>query len=278
LLFTLAEIGAPKALAAAARLRLHHPASEIVAHETNLDARNARALVAGHDVVLDCTDNFAARFVLHDACHALGVPLVSAAVHRFEGTLDVFRRGEGGCVHCLWPARRADELDVAGNCAAGPVFAPAVGVLGTLQASEALKLLLGVDAEATRRTTLVNVLDNSFLTIARPARADCPVCGQPGTAPSGALVSGARDDASALLDRETFAALVPAPRIVRLAEPDDTSSAPDIVSPHDLARLRELAAEGPIALTCRSGVRSVALARLLRAEGVNNVYALSRAD
>lgn len=272
LLFTTAEIGAPKALAAAARLRLHNPAIEIMAHETDLDARNARALVAGHDVVLDCTDNFASRFVLHDACHALGVPLVSAAVHRFEGTLDVFRRDEGGCVHCLWPSRRADELDVAGNCASGPVFAPAVGVLGTLQASEALKLLLGLDPDAARRTTLVNLLDNSSLTIARPARADCPVCGQLETAASIDDV----DDASVLLDREAFAALEPAPRVVRLAEPGETPSSADAVSPHDLARLRELAAEGPIALTCRSGVRSVALARLLRAEGARNVYALSR--
>lgn len=277
LLFTTAEIGAPKALAAAARLRLHNPAIEITAHESNLDARNARALVAGHDVVLDCTDNFASRFVLHDACHALDVPLVSAAVHRFEGTLDVFRRGEGGCMHCLWPARRADELEVAGNCAAGPVFAPAVGVLGMLQASETLKLLLRLDPDATRRTTLVNLLDNSFLTIARPARADCPLCGQPEVPSSGAAENGAHDDASALLDREAFAALVPTPRVVRLADANETPNAPDTVSPHDLARLRELAAEGVIALACRSGVRSAALARLLRAEGVRNVYAL-RAD
>ncbi|MBI2513255.1 MAG: ThiF family adenylyltransferase [Opitutae bacterium] len=272
LLFTVAEIGAPKALAAAARLRLHAPALDVVAHETNLDARNARALVAGHDVVLDCTDNFASRFILHDACHALGVPLVSAAVHRFEGTLDVFRRGEGGCVHCLWPARRADELDGTGNCAAGPVFAPAVGVLGTLQASEALKLLLGLDADAARRTTLVNLLDNSFLTIARPARADCPVCGQPETA----APAFAADDAAALLDSETLAALDPAPRVVCLAEPNETPGATEAISPHDVARLRALAAEGPLALTCRSGVRSAALARLLRAEGLRNVYALAR--
>lgn len=276
-LFTLAEIGAPKALAAAARLRLHTPTIEIAAHETDLDARNARALVAGHDVALDCTDNFAARFVLHDACHALGVPLVSAAVHRFEGTLDVFRHGEGGCVHCLWPARRADELEVAGNCAAGPVFAPAVGMLGTLQASETLKLLLGLDPEAARRTTLVNLLDNSFLTIARPARADCPACGTPEAAFAPVGRTDRDSDDAALLDHETFAALNPAPRVVRLAGPGETPGATDVVSPHDLARLRELAADRPLALTCHSGVRSAALARLLRAEGLRNVYALSRA-
>lgn len=273
LLFTTAEIGAPKALAAAARLRLHNPAIEIAAHETNLTARNARALVTGQDVVLDCTDNFAARFVLHDACHALGVPLVSAAVHRFEGTLDVFRRSEGGCLHCLWPARRVDELEAAGNCAAAPVFAPAVGVLGVLQASEALKLLLRLDAEAARRTTLINLLDNSSLTIARPARADCPDCGRPDAL---TFVDGG-GEAAALLDREALDALAVTPRIVRIAEPSDSPGTIDGVLPHDLARLRELAAEGPIALTCDRGVRSAALARLLRAEGLRNVYALTEA-
>jgi len=95
LLFTLAEVGAPKVLAAAARLRLQHPAIEIKTHHGDLTATNARALVAGHDVVLDCTDNFTSRFILHDACQALGLPLISAAVHRFEGTLDVFQRGPG---------------------------------------------------------------------------------------------------------------------------------------------------------------------------------------
>jgi adenylyltransferase/sulfurtransferase len=178
ILFTAAEVGASKALAAAARLRLHNPAVRVTAFATELTAPNARALVAGHDVVLDSTDNFATRFLVHDACYALGVPLVSAAVHGFEGTLDVFRRGEGGCLHCQWPDHNAAELDSAGACAGGPVFGPTVGVLGVMQAAEALKLLLGREGDGPRQTRLVNLLDGSLLAITRTARTGCPVCGR----------------------------------------------------------------------------------------------------
>ena len=276
ILFTAAEIGAPKALAAAARLRLHNPAVEVTAHDTEFTARNARALVAGHDVVLDGTDNFATRFVVHDACHALGVPLVSAAVHRFEGTLDVFRRGEGGCLNCQWLEHGAAELDTAGNCAGGPVFGPAVGVLGVMQAAEALKLLLGREGDAPRQTRLVNLLDGSLLAIARVARPGCPACGRPeqlhnspGADPAGT---------SLWIDTGRLATLGAAVRIVHLTEPGEPVPAEGnalAVPGHDLARLRELAAAGPLVLTCRHGVRSAALARLLRAEGVSTVYALS---
>lgn len=276
ILFTAAEIGAPKALAAAARLRLHNPAVEVTAHETEFTAHNARTLVAGHDAVLDGTDNFATRFLVHDACHALGVPLVSAAVHRFEGTLDVFRRGEGGCLHCQWPGHGAAELDTAGNCAGGPVFGPAVGVLGVMQAAETLKLLLGREGDAPRQTRLVNLLDGSLLAVTRAARPGCPVCGR---------LEQLRDAAAAetsaspvRIESARLAGLGTAARIVHLVEPGDPAPAtgPALAVPvHDLARLRELAAEGPLVLTCRHGVRSAALARLLRAEGVPAVYALA---
>ncbi len=276
ILFGTAEVRAPKALAAAARLRQHNPSVEIVAHEGDLSASNARALVAGQAVVLDCTDNFATRFVLHDACQALGVPLVQAAVHRFEGTLDVFRRGTGGCLHCLWLGRTPADLETAENCAGGPVFGPAVGVLGVMQAAEAIKLLLGREGDAARQTRLINLLDNSQLTIERAARTDCPVCGRvDGLA--AATIPAAGGAAPLLLDAQQVAALGPTARLVYLLEPDETAPASEksllSVPTHDLIQLRELAAEGAIVLTCRHGLRSAALARLLRAEGVGSVQA-----
>ncbi|MBI2516499.1 MAG: ThiF family adenylyltransferase [Opitutae bacterium] len=176
-LFAAHDIGASKALVAAARLRAQSPTIEITVHDTEFSVRNARALVAGHDVVLDGTNNFSTRFLMHDACLALGVPLVSAAVHRFEGTLDVFRRGAGGCLHDQWPGRAAGEFDAAGNCAGAPVFAPAAGVLGVMQAAEALKILLGIEGEAAQRTQLVNLLDGTFQTIARPSALTVPSAG-----------------------------------------------------------------------------------------------------
>ena len=273
-LFTPAEVGAPKALAAAMRLRQQQPALTVEAHEVECALGNVRALVAGQSVVLDCTDNFATRYLLHDACLALGVPLVSAAVHRFEGTLDVFRRGAGGCLHCLSAGRGAAELVEADNCAGGPVFAPAVGVLGVMQAAEALKLLLGLEGDAVRQTRLVNLLDGTQLSVQREPRAGCPVCSRVDQLPAEVTKP---DEASLFVDPAGLAALGPGARLVYLAEPGDASApAPALTVPAlDLVRLRELAAEGPLVLHCRHGLRSAALARLLRAEGRAGIHALA---
>lgn len=274
ILFTTAELGAPKALAAAARLRLHNPAVRVTSHEGELTPQNARAIVAGQSVVLDCTDNFATRFLLHDTCVALGVPLVSAAVHRFEGTLDVFRRGDGGCLHCQWQGRRAAELDTAGTCAGGPVFGPAVGVLGVMQAAEAIKLLLALDGASPRQSRLVNLLDGSQLTIAREARPDCPVCSRLDQLKAARPV--AFSDTALFLGASGVSALGATAQTVYLTESGEAAPTGVLAVPTlDLARLRELAAIGPLVLTCRYGVRSAALARLLRAEGVANAFALT---
>ena len=276
ILFTPAEIGAPKALAGAVRLRLHNPAIEVTAHDGNLTPANATALVTGQSVVLDCTDNFTARFLVHDACRAAGVPLVSAAVHRYEGELNVFAPGATGCLHCQWSGQGADALDAVGSCATGPVFAPAVGVLGIQQAAETLKLLLGIGEVALNRTRLVNLLDGTTLAIERAARPACPVCGRPDgrAAPTGG-------DPAALLTEEQLAAL-PSVRVVVLLEPGESLASARYpagaigISASDLVRIRELAQHGPVALTCRAGIRSAAIARLLRAEGLANVHGLSR--
>jgi molybdopterin/thiamine biosynthesis adenylyltransferase/molybdopterin synthase catalytic subunit/rhodanese-related sulfurtransferase len=276
ILFTTAEIGAPKALAAAARLRLHNPSAKITGHEGELTPHNARALIAGQDVVLDCTDNFATRFLVHDACLALGVPLVQAAVHRFEGSLDVFRRGAGGCLHCQWTGRSPGELDSAGTCAGGPVFGPAVGVLGVMQAAEAIKLVLGREGDSPHQTRLVNLLDGSQLTIERGARPDCPVCSRLDQLKAAKPVPV--NDTVLFLDAAGIAALGPTAQTIYLTEPGEAAPSGKAVVPAlDLVRLRELAIAGPLALTCRYGVRSAALARLLRAEGATQVFVLTQA-
>jgi adenylyltransferase/sulfurtransferase len=232
-------------------------------------------------VVLDCTDNFATRFVLHDACFSAGVPLVQAAVHRFEGTLDVFHRGSGGgCLHCLRQNRSVAELEsAAGNCAGGAVFGPAVGVLGTMQAGEALKIILGhANADSYRRTRLVNLLDASTLSVLREADPGCPVCGNL-AAIAPAPLSNDPNGGSIILDPEQAIALEDAQTVALLAsdeelDPSRATAGTLTAAIGDLARLRELVhGQGNIILTCRYGIRSSALARLLRAEGCAGVYA-----
>jgi adenylyltransferase/sulfurtransferase len=275
-LFTPAEIGAPKALAAAVRLRLHNPVIEVAAHDGPFTPANAAALVAGQSVVLDCTDNFATRFLVHDACRAAGVPLISAAVHRFEGELNVFAPGASGCMHCQWAGQSPDALDAVGSCAGGPVFAPAVGVLGVQQAAEALKLLLGIGEVTLNHTRLVNLLDGTTLAIDRAARPECPVCGRPEVSPP-----APRSDPDAVLTEEQLAERGPM-QVVALLENGESLAAKTWpagavgVPVNDLIQVRSLAAAGPIGLTCRAGIRSAAIARLLRAEGLRNVHGLVR--
>jgi molybdopterin/thiamine biosynthesis adenylyltransferase/molybdopterin synthase catalytic subunit/rhodanese-related sulfurtransferase len=279
-LFTTDDLGAPKAAAAVTALRARNPFIQLEGLATELAASNARALVAGRTVVLDCTDNFATRFILHDACLAAGVPLVQAAVHRFEGTLDVFGRGAGGCLHCQWKDRIVAELDTAaGNCTGAPVFGPAVGVLGVMQAGEALKIILGCATdESFRQTHLVNLLDCSVLSIARQADPACPVCGPKDSFRSTVFSNQSADPI--LLSPEEVVALGKV-QMIALLEPGEAldparaASGTIAVPVGDVARIRELAALGPVILTCRHGVRSAALARLLRLEGMPGSYALA---
>jgi adenylyltransferase/sulfurtransferase len=279
-LFTTDDLGAPKTAAAVTALRARNPFIQLEGLATELSASNARALVAGRTVVLDCTDNFATRFILHDACLAAGVPLVQAAVHRFEGTLDVFRRGEGGCLHCQWKDRTVADLDAAaGDCSGAPVFGPAVGILGVMQASEALKIILGHTTEHTfRQTHLINQLDCSVVSIAREAEPVCPVCGGKDSFQSSVFSNQPTD--SIVLSSEEVAALGQF-QMIALLEPGESldparaQTGTLTVPVGDIARLRELAALGPVVLTCRHGVRSAALARLLRFEGLSNVHGLA---
>lgn len=274
ILFTADEIGAPKAEAAATRLRRHNPQIEVTAHQAEFGHHNARALVTGRDIVLDCTDNFATRFLIHDVCLALGVPLVSAAVHRFEGTLDVFRKNTGGCLHCQWPGRTPAELDVAGNCDGAPVFGPTVGALGIMQAAEVVKLLLHLDENAGRHTLLLNLLDGSCHSVERARQAGCPVCSQ-FSQRSPAPPSVQIENSDFFVSPEQVEAMETGTRLVYLAAPDERKPAGKFtVAADDIATIRTMARESRVLLRCRYGLRSAALARLLRSEGFVRVHAV----
>ena len=283
ILFTADDVGAAKATVAAARLRAQNPLIKVEAHASDVTPANVRALVTGRVAVVDCTDNFATRFLLHDACRFAGVPLVSAAVYRFEGELNVFAPSQPGCLHCLWSGRKAASLETAANCDGGPVFAPTVGLLGVMQAAETLKLILGLatlrDENATR---LVNLLDGSTQSLERPVDPACPVCGQIESSTPCADVTLSRntlqdpvvmtaDQITALGPIQTLALLEPGETLDAASAPPNTIAVPMA----DLVRIRELAGNGPTLLTCRHGLRSAILARLLRAEGRPRIYAIA---
>jgi molybdopterin/thiamine biosynthesis adenylyltransferase len=172
---TTQRVGQPKAESARVTLQQINPDISIIAlNERAGDARLAE-LVADADVVLDCTDNFATRHAVNRACVAARKPLVSGAVIRFDGQVSVFdpRGAELPCYSCLFPQDQQFE-DVA--CSTMGVFAPLVGVVGAMQAAEALKLLMGVGASLAGRLMMLDGLHMEWTSIGVGRNGDCPVC------------------------------------------------------------------------------------------------------
>ena len=172
-LFGPADIGAAKAAVAADRLAQQNPRIRIRPLTDRLDDSALKAAVAKVDVVLDCTDNFATRFQVNDACVDTGRCLVSGSAIRFEGQLAVFGPDYGAspCYRCLYSEADESLLDCAGN----GVFAPVPGVIGTMMAVEALKHLAGLDSPRGA-LHLYEAGSGSFRTVRIPKRADCSAC------------------------------------------------------------------------------------------------------
>lgn len=179
ILHTEARIGEPKVASAAAALSALNPRVRIETHRLRVTADSVDALLPGVDVVVDGADNFPVRYVLNAACLRQGKPLVYGAVHRFEGQVSVFdagrRRGEAPCYRCLFPEPPAAED--APNCAEAGVLGVLPGVVGLLQATEAIKLLLGLGEPLSGRLLHFDALAMRFReTRLRPDPA-CPGCG-----------------------------------------------------------------------------------------------------
>jgi len=176
---TTARIGQRKVDSAAEALRGLNPGVTLELHPRRMDAATARELIPRYDVICDGTDNFPTRFLLGDACHLLGRPLVSAAVLRFEGQLSVFRAHEGAphpCHRCLNPEMPPPGL--VPSCSEAGVLGAVVGVMGTLQATEVLKLIMGIGEGMSGRLLLWDALDARFRTVRLKRDPACALCGE----------------------------------------------------------------------------------------------------
>lgn len=180
---TTARIGRNKAESAAETLASLNPEVRVEVHARRLDADAAEELIPRYDLVCDGTDNFATRFLLGDACHLLGRPLVSAAVLRFEGQLSVFQSHRGPpypCHRCLHPEPPPPGL--VPTCSEAGVLGAVTGVMGTLQATEALKHLLGIGETLAGRLLIWDALDMRFRTVRLTRDPACALCGGEGVA------------------------------------------------------------------------------------------------
>lgn len=175
-LFATADIGTPKVAAAKARLAAVNPAIRIETVAARLGPAELAPLVQAASVVLDCSDNFATRHAVNRACVAARRPLVSGAAIRFDGQIAVFdaRDDASPCYHCLFG--EGDELEET-RCAVMGVFAPLTGIVGAVQAAEALKLIAGVGESLAGRLLLVDALSMRWRDLRVTRDPKCPVCG-----------------------------------------------------------------------------------------------------
>jgi molybdopterin/thiamine biosynthesis adenylyltransferase len=172
-----ARIGMPKVESARSALNALNPSIRIEAVRERVRAANVEALLHGHDVIIDGADNFPARYLLSTASLRLGLPLVYGAVHRFSGQVSVFdpRRADSPCYRCLFP--QPPSAAEAPNCSEAGVLGVMPGIVGLLQANEALKLILGVGEPLVGRLLCHDALAGAFRELRLPRDPECPGCG-----------------------------------------------------------------------------------------------------
>jgi len=282
-LYTRAECGQEKAQLATARLRALNPDIDIIAHSSRLDAHNGSALLAECDLVVDCSDNFATKFVLNDLAAELGVPLLTASIYQFEGQLQLLDPAHGGaCLRCLWPEATRDG--VVGNCAEAGVLGPVPGVLGSLQALEALRVLLDLPGRLREDLLMVDLTTLQTMKLRVPRAKDCAAgaCSRCRIALVYARAAAATPVTANLeLDFETLEqACEQGYSIIDIREPSEIAAAPAparevrAVPARELIEGVNLPQQGRYLLVCARGARSRAAALALRSQGLTEVYSL----
>jgi molybdopterin/thiamine biosynthesis adenylyltransferase/rhodanese-related sulfurtransferase len=176
ILHTTDRIGESKVSSAKRTLEALNPDVKVVGYEERLTAANIDRIIEGYDVVIDGADNFPTRYLLNDASVKHRIPVVHGSIFRFEGQVTVFKPGEGPCYRCLFPQPPPPEL--APSCAEGGVLGVLPGVIGSIQATEALKLALGIGEPLVGRLLLYDALSGEFEEMKLRRDPDCPVCGE----------------------------------------------------------------------------------------------------
>ncbi|MBV8116432.1 MAG: molybdopterin-synthase adenylyltransferase MoeB [Candidatus Eremiobacteraeota bacterium] len=279
-IFATADVGRNKATVAAERLGALNPFVAIDAIGVDVDARNARELVRLYDLVLDCTDRFAARYLINDACILEGKPDVYASIFRFDGQLSVFGVAEAPCYRCLYP--QAPPAGSVPTCAEGGVLGALAGILGAWQASEALKVLLGIGNPLVGRLLLVETLDARVREVRFERDPDCALCGQH---PSIREVAAFEDDDEygaddvEEIDPAQLDATLARARLLDVREPHERAlgtlpGAIEIPASQLESRMHELDSAQPYVVACRVGAKSRWAARRLREAGFRRLLHL----
>jgi molybdopterin/thiamine biosynthesis adenylyltransferase/molybdopterin synthase catalytic subunit/rhodanese-related sulfurtransferase len=276
-LYALSDVGLPKAELAAVRVRALNPEVHPVVQVVRLSAANASALIEPYDLVIDCSDNFATRFVLNDTCMQLHKPVIFASVYQYEGQLQVVRAAaDAACLRCVWPEATPDGL--IGNCAQAGVLGPVPGVLGCMQALEALKLLAQLPGQLGNEVLVVNLLSMSVSKLRSQRAVECR---------GGACVHTHYPKEESAVEEESleveFSSLDDAAAqgfvIVDVREPQELQAWPTPCKSARHIPMRTLLygdsaldVDGKYLLVCAVGQRSLVAANELRARGMRAVF------
>jgi adenylyltransferase/sulfurtransferase len=282
------DIGRKKLDSAEEKLKALNPAINIVKHDTMLSSANALEIIKDYDIVADGTDNFPTRYLVNDACVLLGKPNAYGSIFRFEGQASVFATETGPCYRCLYPEPPPPGL--VPSCAEGGVLGILPGLVGVIQATEVIKLILGKGEPLIGRLLLVDALNMRFRELKLRKNPECPVCGENPTV-------------TELIDYQHFCGIVPETpqeanvkngipqisvkelkqridagedvQLIDVREPYEYQIAQiggKLIPQNDVAnRLAEIDRDREVVVHCRSGARSQRIAEFLKQAGYPRV-------
>ena len=168
------DVGRPKVQSAVDNIKAYNPDVNVVVHETRLESENAMEIISQYDLVINGADNFATRYLVNDACYLLKKPLMDGSILIFDGQATVFLPGQG-CYRCLFP--EPPPPGMVPNCAEAGVLGALTGLVGSIQATEALKYILGIGESLSSRLLLIDALSMTFREVRLKRNPNCPLCG-----------------------------------------------------------------------------------------------------
>ncbi len=278
----LRDIKRPKVASARDSIRNINKSIEVIAENQQVTADNAMALITGFDLVMDCSDNYKTRYLLNDACVLSGIPLVFSAIYQYEGLVSVFNLRGGPCLRCLFPEPPAPGL--VPTCAEGGSISPLGGIIGSIAANEALKIIIGIGESLSGKLLTFDTLNlySKVLPVGRDSA--CPICGQ--EAPISELAAINYEELCGLIKDETAPAvenITPEELLHRLTA-GEAITIVDVREPHERAitrfpgaivipigqlarRQKELTPEHDTVFICKEGQRSILAVNTLREAG-----------
>ncbi len=291
ILHTSLDVGIPKVESARNTLLDINPNVNVHTYHTALDSSNALEIFRQYDIIVDGTDNFPTRYLVNDACVLLGKPNVYGSIFRFDGQVTIFWAARGPCYRCLYP--EPPPAGLVPSCAEGGVLGVLPGVIGTLQATEILKLITGTGQPLIGRLLIYDALKATFKELKLRKNPSCPICGSQPTITQlidyEAFCGSPAIEAARRVDDPTVPSITPSELKSLLEKTDPNLILLDIREPHEAMivslpgfrlippaelprRLHELDSAKPIILICKNGARSADAVKLLQHSGFAKVW------